>query len=94
MDNVCRAKCNISIPFDFENCALTNDDLENKLPKQHTTKSNITGLQQLNTEPTPKNWAQRNIQYIETQTNKFDDDYNERANQSVQDHESENIFVL
>ena len=59
---------NTVVPFDFENCALTNDDLENKLPKPHTTKSNITGLHQLKTKPTPKNWAQRNIQYIETQT--------------------------
>ena len=27
----------------------------------------------------PENLAQRNIQYIETQTNKIDDDYNECA---------------
>ena len=57
---------NTGIPFDFENCALKNNDLEKKLPTPHTANFNITGLHQINTEPMPENWAQRNIQYIGT----------------------------
>ena len=48
---------NTVVPFDFENCALTNDDLEKKMPTPHTPKSNIIGLHQMNTEPMPENWA-------------------------------------